>query len=644
VSFRYDTDINPVVFRTEDKGITWTKFSLEIPESFKSVTTYATALSPVFNGAKGILPVTFRNNSWKGDPVDVTVRYETSDYGKTWTFNDKSNLALVWADARSTRDGRARFGIMSQKMQAEFRAQQSSPDNYVVRWSSPWVVSCDVSLDGDQAVVTYLYTDSTTAAYKGVERLSFGTESGRTVIAGCRTETDMEEYVDTSGWKPVDTGLYKFRIPKEWEASVFEDGSVCLSFSSNGDELGRIEILDYDPSLTVSQFEGNHAETLSREDLPGCKYPAARVVIRRTKPAAANDNSYVGEQHVYLIPKNSGYAVDLSFDSPYVNKKASEIAKSLVLDIDRLKIQNAARQWAEAVKTRDGKAQYDLMSPKLQKSRFADYQEQNWVTGQSSPWVDGYRITPGDKTAGVVYTYMTSEGFAGYYFQTLSFVTENGQPKISGFTDPAQANGNSSGIVVAYLDEKDTWLSAARSNGGMFSDMTLSVNGKTKRFPWKTYSEPAFLPELSYADVDGDGKSELVAILCEGEGTGVNQEEIHVINPENFSEITVQSPIRALSDHAVSKIDKNGVSITIDSQNPIILSEKEIEAKVADKKSWFSDLETGSIIDYSVDGNNIVARVAAQLSPAGFLGDFKIKYKYSDHRLNAGDVSFSQDM
>ncbi|MDP4110173.1 MAG: M56 family metallopeptidase, partial [Bacillota bacterium] len=208
VSFRYDTDINPVVFRTEDKGKTWAKCSLEIPEPFKSVTTYATALSPVFNGAKGVLPVTFRNNSWKGDPVDVTVRYETSDYGKTWTFNEKYNLALVWADAWSTRDGRARFEIMSQKMQAEFRAQQSSPDNYVIRWSSPWVVSRDVSLDGDQAVVTYLYTDSTTAAYKGVERLSFGTENGRTVIAGCRTETDMEEYVDTSGWKPVDTGLY----------------------------------------------------------------------------------------------------------------------------------------------------------------------------------------------------------------------------------------------------------------------------------------------------------------------------------------------------------------------------------------------------------------------------------------------------
>ena len=68
VSFRYDTDVNPMVYRTENKGKTWTKCSLKIPDSFKSIATYATALTPVFNGANGVLPVTFRNHSVKGDP------------------------------------------------------------------------------------------------------------------------------------------------------------------------------------------------------------------------------------------------------------------------------------------------------------------------------------------------------------------------------------------------------------------------------------------------------------------------------------------------------------------------------------------------------------------------------------------------
>lgn len=139
VSFRYDSDINPVMYRTQNKGKTWSKCFLEIPDSFKEITTYATPLSPVFNGANGVLPVTFRNNSFdsSGNPVDITVRYETSDYGKTWTFNEKYNLALVWADAWSTRDGRVRYQIMDSKMQSDFRSQQEKlngdSNNFVIR-------------------------------------------------------------------------------------------------------------------------------------------------------------------------------------------------------------------------------------------------------------------------------------------------------------------------------------------------------------------------------------------------------------------------------------------------------------------------------------------------------------------------------
>ena len=171
--------------------------------------------------------------------------------------------------------------------------------------------------------------------------------------------------------------------------------------------------------------------------------------------------------------------------------------------------------------------------------------------------------------------------------------------------------------------------------------MTLSIDGKTKRFPWKTYGELAFLPELSYADIDGDGRNELIVILCESEGTGTLVEEIHVLNPEDFSEITVQSPLAALENRVVSKIDEHGVQITIDNQNPLVFPEKEITAKVAEKKSWFANLATGSVIDYSMQSNSVVVKVAAQLSPAGFLGDFNLTYEYRDNQLKVSGISFS---
>ena len=455
-------------------------------------------------------------------------------------------------------------------------------------------------------------------------------------------EIDMEEYADTSGWKTVDAGLYKFSMPQEWEADVLSVGSV--SFTKNGEEIGSLTVIGYDSSRPLSQFQGNHAQTLSTEPLKGCKYPAAKVMIRRTQPAAANDDSYVDELHIYLVPEDSKFAYDLYFDSSLVNEKAIVIAKSVHINTTRIQIQDIAEKWAEAVKNRDGKAQYALLSTELKKKVYVEYKDLHWVTGVSSPWVDGFTVKPGDKTAVISYMYMTSDGFAGYYRQTLSFSKENGHLKVSDYTEPKQADGQSKNTVLAYLEDSKTWLSAAVLREGMFSDMTLSIDGKTKSFPWKTYGEPAFLPELSYADVDGDRRNELIIILCEGEGTGTLVEEIHVFNPEDFSEIIVQNPLDALKKRFESKIDESGVKITIDNQNTFVFPEKEITAQVAEKESWAGNLTMGSIVDYGMKNNHVAVGVPAQLSPAGFLGTFNLTYEYQDHGLKVSAIVFSSNL
>jgi hypothetical protein len=42
-----------------------------------------------------------------------------------------------------------------------------------------------------------------------------------------------------------------------------------------------------------------------------------------------------------------------------------------------------------------------------------------------------------------------------------------------------------------------------------------------------------------------------------------------------------------------------------------------------------------------MQGNNVIVRVAAQLSPAGFLGDFNLTYEYKDNQLKVSGISFS---
>ena len=648
VSFRYDTDVNPVVYRTADKGKTWTQCSLAIPDSFKGITTYATALSPVFDGPNGVLPVVFRNNDWSGDPVDVTVRYETSDYGRTWTFNDKYNLALIWADAWMTRDGRARYEIMDSKMQKEFRARQDSPDNYVIRWSSPWVLDYDVSMDGDQAVITYRYTDSTTSTYKGVERLTFGEENGRTVVTGTKTELEMAEYVDTANWQSVDTGLYAFSIPQDWEAVVSEDGSVDLMASASGQKVGSITVRDYDASQPVSQFEGSQAQASRPKTLDGCQYSATELTIHRVQAAPAQDgtedSAALDEFHIYLIPDNSPYAYDLTFYATSGSQKAETVAKSISIRTDRVQMQNVARQWARAGIKRNSETQYSLMASSLQGKVKVEDLERQWSSGQSKPWMDGFSVrVEDDNTVEITYTSMTMNGFAGYYQQTLSFSKENGACLVSGFTEPAQMIAQDGGTILAYLDDGKTYLSADTLQQGMFSDLTLAMNGRSKSFLWKTVSEVAFLPELAYADLNGDGQQELISILCQGKGAGTMVEEVHVVSPRDFSEIAVQDPLEALKDRVSSNVDTNGVTVTIDGQQ-MTFAAKDIAAVVAEQKSWFTNLATGSVIDYDMENGQLVVKVGAQLSPGSFLGDYVLTYVYKDHEMQVGDIRFSASL
>ncbi|MCL6443871.1 MAG: hypothetical protein K6T83_10525 [Alicyclobacillus sp.] len=54
--------------------------------------------------------------------------------------------------------------------------------------------------------------------------------------------------------------------------------------------------------------------------------------------------------------------------------------------------QEAADTWAKAIKLRNGALQYAIMIPALQKKLKHIYQENNWITGVSSPWVTNYTI------------------------------------------------------------------------------------------------------------------------------------------------------------------------------------------------------------------------------------------------------------
>jgi len=93
----------------------------------------------------------------------------------------------------------------------------------------------------------------------------------------------------------------------------------------------------------------------------------------------------------------------------------------------------AAYSWAEAIKTRNGAWQYAIMNDELRTEYLEQFEETNWVTGVSSPWVEKYRVTResvdenGATTFKVEFDWYTSAGYAYSNSATLT---------VSKFSDP----------------------------------------------------------------------------------------------------------------------------------------------------------------------------------------------------------------
>ncbi|WP_127492466.1 M56 family metallopeptidase [Paenibacillus glycanilyticus] len=101
-------------------------------------------------------------------------------------------------------------------------------------------------------------------------------------------------------------------------------------------------------------------------------------------------------------------------------KSAEE--NSLTADVS---LENMAADWANALKTRDGKPRYDMMSAKarekfVQEQIIRGGEDWNYNIGVSSPWVIDYRSRIDGMNAVITYVTLTSEPA---YYKTVEAVT-----------------------------------------------------------------------------------------------------------------------------------------------------------------------------------------------------------------------------
>ncbi len=460
---------------------------------------------------------------------------------------------------------------------------------------------------------------------------------------------DEEKRFAKIGTETYDTGLYSlFFLPEGWSA----EGPVYdLQFSRSGEPAGNLFVYNYDPEAPLSQFQGNHAETLACEELSGLSFPAAKALIRRTQPAAALDDSYVDELHIYILLADSRCAFDFCFDSAKVDEQAAlEIAKNFRPDEPAILHNTLASRWAKAVQDRDGKAQYELMNKELQADYYDYYDSCHWVTGVSSPWVNSWTIEVSGNSAVVFYENMTSTGFAGYTVDTLTFSEEDGQLKISRIDGyhaqfaASNARLPESSILLASLPDNDIFFYGDKNSldgpGSNYNGLYLSINGTTKYFDWESTFKDAFFPELILEDVNSDGKRELIVILTTDEGTGIRQSEVHVIDPANFNAAPVTAPLAVIGENVTSAIvHENGavtISITVNGKKSVTAHREDGAGGWAENEAAF-----GSIVRYAVNGAKLTSTIPAQVSNTLFVGYVTVTYAFDGNQYVMDSIKYT---
>lgn len=192
--------------------------------------------------------------------------------------------------------------------------------------------------------------------------------------------------------------------------------------------------------------------------------------------------------------------------------------------------------------------------------------------------------------------------------------------------------------VVAKLD-KDNITIYAKEKDGLFQDFKIDFKGKSYSRPsWVNVTNPAYAPQIHYEDINNNGKNELIVILTKGYGTGVLDQEVHVfhIDTNHFEEVLV--------DHPMAIINKNVKASLTSSKAEIMIGKKHDAINVKELKllpeTMFNEIYFGSIINYGVKNNQLIATLHPQLSPGAFVGSIVITYEYRDHMYQAKSIEF----
>lgn len=196
--------------------------------------------------------------------------------------------------------------------------------------------------------------------------------------------------------------------------------------------------------------------------------------------------------------------------------------------------------------------------------------------------------------------------------------------------------------AIVSIPEKNLKLYSFENTGELYKGFVLDFNGKRQYLAWNSLIKPGWEPQVYCLDLNNDLKDEIVIALCQGEGTGFCQWDIHILDADSFGEIPVENPLVVIKGQVQTNISKTSTGLAMDIQ----IGEKTYTAKSDYLPThYFKTIGFGNIVKYELVGTKIYCDVPAQFSDSDFIGEIRIIYTFDDnsHSFKASDLEYLDD-
>ncbi|WP_149095537.1 copper amine oxidase [Paenibacillus terrae] len=210
--------------------------------------------------------------------------------------------------------------------------------------------------------------------------------------------------------------------------------------------------------------------------------------------------------------------------------------------------------------------------------------------------------------------------------------------------DPVPEPIQSRPLAVAPEDSS-VKLYVMEPSQGLFRTATLEIGQQRRAFAWSGSSDIVTAPQLYYTDVNGDGVREAVVILTLASGTGVELQELHIVNAQTMDEYPVESAADAVSRRVHSSVElrdhNQQVHIAVKIDGITHTLDPKASAFYDDPAHFTDHLDFSSVVMYDAEQRPLHATVSGSVSPTEFVGDLELKYVYEHGRFRVGPIEFA---